>query len=136
MNTSLQFTMAISQERSKKKVTGSRYIKLRKKKQFELGRDPTFSKLGERKTKLIRVMSGKKKEITMYDNKVNIVDPKTKKTKISKILNVIENSANRHFVRRNILTKGTIVDTELGKAKITSRPGQEGSLNAVLIEKK
>ena len=66
--------MAISQERSKKKVSGSRYITLRKKKQFELGRDPTFSKLGERKTKLIRIMSGKKKKITMYENKVNIVD--------------------------------------------------------------
>tara|TARA_Y100000034_G_scaffold116129_1_gene154077 strand:+ start:893 stop:1279 length:387 start_codon:yes stop_codon:yes gene_type:complete len=128
--------MAISQERSKKKVSGSRYITLRKKKQFELGRDPTFSKLGERKTKLIRIMSGKKKKITMYENKVNIVDPKTKKSKIVKIENVVENSANRHFVRRNILTKGTIVETELGKAKITSRPGQEGSLNAVLVEKK
>ncbi len=126
--------MAISQERSKKKVSGSRYISLRKKKKFELGRDPTSSKLGKRKTKLIRTMSGKRKEITMYSDKVNIINPKTKKSKIVKIKNVIENSANRHFVRRNILTKGTIVETEIGKAKISSRPGQEGSLNAILIK--
>ena len=126
--------MAISQERSKKKVSGSRYISLRKKKKFELGRDPTSSKLGKRKTKLIRTKSGKRKEITMYSDKVNIINPKTKKSKIVKIKNVIENSANRHFVRRNILTKGTIVETEIGKAKISSRPGQEGSLNAILIK--
>jgi len=128
--------MAISQSRSKKKVSGSRYIALRKKKQFELGRDPTFSKLGERKTKLLRIMSGKKKEIVMNENKVNLIDPKTKKSKSVKIKNVIENSANRHFVRRNILTKGTVIETELGKAKITSRPGQEGSLNAILVTDK
>jgi len=125
--------MAISQEKSKKKVSGSRYISLRKKKQFELGRDPTFSKLGNKKTKSIRIMSGKRKEITMYADTVNVLNPKTKKSKNVKIDNVIENSANRHFVRRNILTKGTIIETKLGKAKITSRPGQESSLNAILI---
>jgi len=128
--------MAVSQARSKRKVSGSRYIDLKKKKQFELGRDPTFSRVGERKTKLLRKMSGKKKEVTMYDDKVNLVDPKTKKRKIVKITNVVENAANRHFVRRKIITKGTVIDTELGKAKITSRPGQEGALNAILIEKK
>lgn len=136
MNSSLHFVMAVSQARSKRKVSGSRYIGLKKKKQFELGRDPTFSRVGERKTKLLRKMSGKKKEVTMYDDKVNLVDPKTKKSKIVKITNVLENTANRHFVRRKIITKGTVIETELGKAKITSRPGQEGSLNAILIEKK
>jgi len=47
---------------------------------------------------------------------------------------VLENPANRHFVRRNILTKGTIIETVKGKAKITGRPGQEGMVNAVLIK--
>ena len=69
----------------------------------------------------------------MYADTVNILNLKTKKSKIVKIDNVIENSANRHFVRRNILTKGTIIETKLGKARITSRPGQESSLNAILI---
>ena len=46
---------------------------------------------------------------------------------------VVENPANRHFVRRNIMTKGTVIETEKGKARITSRPGQDGTINAVLI---
>ena len=126
--------MAISQTRSRKTATGSRYIDFRKKKQYELGRDPVHTKLGEKKVKSIRIMGGHKKDISLTNNSVNVVDPKTKKHKVVKIKNVLENVANRHFVRRNILTKGTVIETELGKAKITSRPGQEGCLDAVLIK--
>ena len=35
---------------------------------------------------------------------------------------------------RNILTKGAFVETNLGKVKITSRPGQDGNMNGILIE--
>ena len=125
--------MAISQARSRKTATGSRYIDFRKKKQYELGRDPVHTKLGEKKVKSIRIMGGHKKDISLTNNSVNVVDPKTKKHKVVKIKNVLENVANRHFVRRNILTKGTVIETSKGKAKITSRPGQEGAVNAVLI---
>ena len=51
-----------------------------------------------------------------------------------KLLNVIENSANPNYVRRNIITKGAIVETELGHAKVTSRPGQDGVVNGVIVE--
>lgn len=50
-----------------------------------------------------------------------------------KLLTVMENSANPHFVRRNIITKGAIVQTEKGYAKVTSSPGQDGLLNGVLL---
>ena len=63
----------------------------------------------------------------------NVFDKKSGKAKLVEIKTVVENPANRNFVRRNILTKGAIVETELGKAKITSRPGQQGFLNAVLL---
>ena len=46
---------------------------------------------------------------------------------------VTENPANKNYVRRNYLTKGAVVTTELGKAKITNRPGQDGCINAVLV---
>nr|MBA4405398.1 30S ribosomal protein S8e [Nanoarchaeum sp.] len=125
--------MAINQVRPRRKVTGSRYKDLRKKKQFELGRDPTLTKIGQVKKKLIRIMSGKRKEITLVAEFVNVIDPKSKKSMQAKIKTVVENPANRHFVRRNILTKGTIVETDKGKVKITSRPGQEGNLNGILV---
>ena len=51
----------------------------------------------------------------------------------TEIISVVENPANIHYVRRNIMTKGAIIETELGKAKITSRPGQTGTINAILI---
>lgn len=57
----------------------------------------------------------------------------TKGTKKVKITAVVDNPSNRHYARENLLTRGAIIDTEMGRARITSRPGQEGSINAVLL---
>ena len=59
--------------------------------------------------------------------------PKSGKSSASKIIEVVENSANPNYVRQNIITKGSIIETEKGKAKVTSRPGQHGVVNAVLV---
>ncbi len=126
--------MVLSQQRSKRSPTGSRYIAARKKKQFELGGNPVNTKVGERKTRSTRTIGGNRKYKTLSEQTVLLSDPKTKKTEKVKIKSVLENSANRHFVRRNILTKGAVVETDKGKAKITSRPGQEGSISAVLVQ--
>jgi small subunit ribosomal protein S8e len=64
-----------------------------------------------------------------------VVDPKTNKTTKTEIVTVVENSANVHYVRRNIMNKGAIINTKIGKAQITSRPGQSGVINAVLLTK-
>ena len=126
--------MAVSQFRSKKKASGGRY-KYRVKKKKNIGNLPTFTKLGKRKTKLIKGKSGLTKNKLLSEEMANVYDFKTKKYYKLKILNIIENKANRHFVRRNIITKGSIIKTEKGNAKIVSRPGQQGSINAVLVEK-
>ena len=47
---------------------------------------------------------------------------------------MVENPANIHYVRRNIITRGAVVDTSAGKARVTSRPGQTGALSGVLVE--
>ena len=47
----------------------------------------------------------------------NVFDPKTKKFSKSEIKSVEESEASRHFARRNIIVKGTIIDTAAGKAK-------------------
>ena len=59
---------------------------------------------------------------------------KNKTSKKIEIKNVLETPSNRFLARQNIITKGTIVETELGKAKITNRPSQEGVVNGILIE--
>ena len=128
--------MAISQLKSKRKPSGGRYIARRKKRLYELGRDPTNTRLEKTRSRSIRVKGGHKKYVLLSADLANVYDPKSKKYSKSKILTVVENTANRHFVRRNIITKGSVVKTELGNAKVTSRPGQEKTLNAVLIEVK
>ena len=64
---------------------------------------------------------------------VSLTNPKSGKSSSTKIVEVVENSANPNYVRQNIITKGSIIETEKGKAKVTSRPGQHGVVNAVLI---
>ena len=126
--------MAISQERSLRKATGGRYRDYRKKRLFNLGDLPTYTKIGDTKLKLKREKGGNPKYTLLSTNKINVVlDKKTKKSQVANIKTVVDNPANRNFIRRNIITKGTLVETNLGKVKVTSRPGQEGTLNGILV---
>ena len=79
-------------------------------------------------------MGGHIKQVLFKINKANIYDPSKKKTSLVEIKKVVDNPANRNFVRRNIITKGALIETALGKARVTSRPGQEGLVNAVLVK--
>ena len=126
--------MAISQARSKRKPSGGRYKKARDKRKYELGRFPALTKLGEKKVKVQRVRGGNIKLKALALDEINVYDPKTKKSKKVKILSVVENKANRHYVRRQIITKGAVVKTELGDVKVTNRPGQEGFASGVLLK--
>lgn len=125
--------MGINQARARTKASGGKYKFKVPKKKFRLGNDPTLTKIGKERKKSVRVIGGNKKERVLTTSTVNLFDKKTKRFSKAKILQVIENPANRHYVRRNILTKGTIIKTEKGNAKITNRPGQEGIINAVLV---
>ncbi|MFQ6020473.1 MAG: 30S ribosomal protein S8e [Candidatus Aenigmatarchaeota archaeon] len=128
--------MALTQFRSRVKKTGGRYKKFRKKKKRNFGRDFIPIKIGENRKKFVRSLGGSKKQVILQTNKINVTDPKTGKTQLTKIITVKDNPANPHFVRMNIISKGAIVETELGLVKITSRPGQNGIVNGILIEKK
>ena len=100
-----------------------------------MGRERLDLVLDEKeKKKIIRTRGGGKKVRLLSTNKANVIDPKTNKSFLVKIKNVVENPANPHYVRRNIITKGSIIETEKGRAKVTSRPSQDGVVNAVLIE--
>lgn len=63
---------------------------------------------------------------------MNVADKQGKSQK-TEIVNVVENPANANLVRRNVITKGCVVETKLGRARVTSRPGQEGVVNGVLV---
>jgi small subunit ribosomal protein S8e len=115
-----------------KKTSGGKYIKRKKKKKHELAGQKRTVKLGEGKIKTKRVTGGNKKTISLSAKFVNVLD-KGKSKKIE-IKNVLETPSNRFLARQNIITKGTIVDTEVGKVKITNRPSQEGTTNGILVK--
>lgn len=116
-----------------RKPTGGRYKATQSKRLHNMGRPATLTKIGTQKVKGVRAKGGSKKMKVLVAEKANVYDPKAKKYTTAAIKNVEESQANRHFVRRNIIVKGTIINTEKGKAKVTSRPGQDGTVNAVLV---
>ncbi|MBI1972841.1 30S ribosomal protein S8e [Candidatus Woesearchaeota archaeon] len=128
--------MAIAQYRSKRKVSGGRYVSSFKKKLRYLGRLPTLTKMDKLTKKSLRTTGGHKKTFLLTADTANVFDPKTKKHAQLKIETITANPANQNYVRRNIMTKGAIIKTEKGPARITSRPGQEGMINAVLLQEK
>lgn len=125
--------MVVIQARSKRKSTGGRYKDTLTKRMTRQGHKPTLTKLDEIKNKVVNTRGVNKKVKLMASNVANIYDSKKKKYVKANIKNISESPSNRHYVRRNIMTKGAIIETDIGKAKVTSRPGQDGTINAVLI---
>jgi len=121
------------QGKSTRKYTGGRVIRSRSKKRFELGGEEANTHLGETIMKTERTLGGTDKPRLLRYASVVVTDPKTNTAKKVKINTVSGNPANIHYVRRNIITKGAIIKTELGTARVTNRPGQEGSINAILV---
>ena len=126
--------MAIWQGESKRKPSGGRRMMSHKKRKFEIGREPVLTTIGATKRKYVRVRAGETRVRMLKAQVANVTNPKTGKTAPAKITTVTGNPANINYVRRNILTKGAIIQTTAGKARITSRPGQHGAINAVLVE--
>ena len=125
--------MALWQGRSKRKPTGGRYRPLRKKRRREISREQQFAFIGNPRLKLYRTKGGNRKVRILKAEYANVLDPRTSTTKKVKIVTVKENTSNPHYVTRNIMTRGAVILTEIGLAKITSRPGQDGIINAVLV---
>ncbi|MCZ7383095.1 MAG: 30S ribosomal protein S8e [Candidatus Methanoperedens sp.] len=121
------------QGRSIRKYTGGRLIQSRGKRKFELGGETANTHLGETIRKTVKTLGGQEKVRLLRDNTAIVTDPKTKTSKKVKVETVTGNPANIHYVRRNIVTKGSIIKTEIGSARVTNRPGQDGSINAILI---
>jgi small subunit ribosomal protein S8e len=121
------------QGKSIRKPTGGRLRPNRGKRKFELGTEVHMPVIGATSRKIINVMGNGSKVKVLKENVVNVTDPKSGKTQKTTMTTEVENPANKNYIRRNILTKGAVVMTELGKAKITSRPGQDGEVNAVLV---
>lgn len=110
-------------------------LRKRKKRVYELGSPETKTKVSsENKTVKSVRKGGNVKNRVRRAKEVNLLDPEKGKHQIVELKNVKENPANRNYPRENVVTKGAIIETSKGDARVTSRPGQDGTVNAVLIK--
>ena len=115
-----------------RKISGGKYHRQRKKKHYEKDTQEKIVTLGETKKRKIKVRGGHLKTILLNEKKANImIKGKSQKAEIK---NVLETPQNTFMARQNKLTKGAVIETSLGKARITNRPSQEGQINAVLVD--
>ena len=125
--------MGIFQGPPNRTKTSKKLKAFRKKKKFLMGRLPTETELGKHK---VKILNGRGNTIKVrlareqYAN-INIKDGTTKHLKILKVL---ENPANVDYNRRGVITKGCIISTEQGNARVTSIPGSYGTISATLLE--
>jgi small subunit ribosomal protein S8e len=117
-----------------KKISGGLYHASRKSKHYENTGQARVVKLGVVKKKSMRTRGGHAKVVLLTADVANVFNPKTKKTSVAKITNVSATPSNRFLARQNVLQKSSVIETSVGKARITNRPSQEGMVQAVLIE--
>lgn len=128
--------MSYYQGNDLKKPSGGLKRPHRGKRRHEMGSPPTLTKLGDSDTRKIeRAMGGNVKIRLKEAVFVNVAMPRENVVKKVKVLDVVETPANPQYARFKIISKGSIVKTELGLVRVTSRPGQHGVLNGVLIQK-
>ncbi|MEM2021272.1 MAG: 30S ribosomal protein S8e [Zestosphaera sp.] len=127
--------MSVYQGKDFRKVSGGRRRPHRMNRKYELGRFPTMTSLSvEEVSEVLRVRGGNVKIRRKKTSYANVLDPSTNVVKKVKIIKVVETPSNRELARLSVMTKGSIIETEAGLARITSRPGQDGVINAVLIK--
>ncbi len=114
---------------SKRKRTGGRRTFARGKRKFEIASEKQLAFVGEGKRKHYRIRGKNKRVRILAARSINVSDSKTGKSQVAKIQTVVESPANPNYVRRNVLTRGSVVETDLGLVRVTSRPGQHGVLN-------
>ena len=115
------------------KITGGRRHPLKTRQKFQTDRYPNEALIGDQETSTRKTRGNNRKTGLKTVRHVNLVlsDAKIKRSKIVKVL---ENKTNNDYQRRGVITKGAILETEDGKCRVMSRPGQCGIINAVLVK--
>lgn len=118
----------------KRKHTGGRRRALRGRRKYETDRYPNEAVQGSNQIVIRRVRGNNLKVAVKTAEFANVVDPESKKVTKMKITRVSENPANKDYERRGVITKGAIIEIEAGEARVLSRPGQDGTVNAILLK--
>ncbi|MEM3670850.1 MAG: 30S ribosomal protein S8e [Thermoprotei archaeon] len=126
--------MSYYQGNDNRRITGSVKAFNRGKRKFELGGHFTASSLAQKEVVAADAGRGGTVRLRLLKaNMVNVVESGGASKRV-KVDSIVRTPANLEYARRGIVTKGTIVRTELGEVRITSKPGRHGVLNGVLIK--
>lgn len=117
-----------------RKLTGGRKVAMRGRRKFEIDRYPNEAVAGATQIVTRRTRGNNVKAAFKTAEFANVIDQEAKKVTKSKIIRVTKNPANRDYERRGVISMGAMIETESGPAKVVSRPGQTGVVNAVLIK--
>ena len=115
-----------------RKFTGGRKVAMRDRRKFEIDRYPNEAVMGTTEIVSRRIRGNNVKNALKTAEFANVVDPNSRKVLRARILQVTKNSANKDYERRGVITKGALLETESGTARVVSRPGQDGTVNAIL----
>lgn len=118
----------------KRKLTGGKRRPSRSRRAFEADGYASEPVVGETVRSSKRTRGGTFTFGLRMAVEANVYDGSSGKTVKSKIVRVTANKANREYERRGVITRGAIIETELGSAKVTSKPSQDGVVNAVLLK--
>lgn len=126
--------------KSKRKSTGGLRYSLRRsdKKLAWRGGEFSHTKLSAEEKRKVVKGRGNTTKVKLREVKfANVSDDKGKAHKVE-LKNVLENTANRHYARMQIVTKGALIEGLMNGKKIlvriTSRPGQSGVAQGVFLK--
>ena len=117
----------------KRKHTGGLIKHTRSRRSDEKDTFSVDTLLGDHSVRIKSSRGGNIKVSLVSDNSVNVIDKSTNTIKKTSINRVLKNPSNRDYERRRVITRGAILDTELGKVRVLSRPGQTGIIDGILI---
>lgn len=105
--------MGISRDsRHKRAHTGAKRAHYRKKRKFELGRQPANTKLGATRIHTVRARGGNRKFRALRLDTGNFAWGSEAITRKSRILDVVYNASNNELVRTKTLVKGAVVEID------------------------
>ncbi len=115
----------------KRKPTGGKRKAYRGRRKYEIDGYPAETVLGKEERIVKSVRGGNRKVACKSVEYANVADSREGKVVKAKILRVVRNLADKDYDRRGVITKGALIETEVGTARVVSRPGQDGTINAV-----
>ncbi|AAS54865.1 AGR375Wp [Eremothecium gossypii ATCC 10895] len=105
--------MGISRDsRHKRAATGAKRAQFRKKRKFELGRQPANTKIGAKRIHTVRTRGGNKKFRALRIETGNFSWASEGVSRKTRIVGVVYHPSNNELVRTNTLTKSAIVQID------------------------